>query len=404
MQNGSIGEARTKSFLIDRFWLLERSVDIHGADFIIQRRLHEKNILDETPIRFGIVQAKYSQNGNTVHNINRDFIIDTKGNYRLEFFLLIHTGSEESKKIYLLSSTDIVERFPENDGVYNIVSNAVFASKRYEIQSKKLALDRIESSIQCAEFYKNRLYIFAQPTSGKPDFDAILPEYREEINQWYGTFPEIFKEQKRVAYNELLKIEQLHQYLKNIVESLDPIEIFFIAEKLRSDFGRSISIPDFFETDFFYNARNIKEMVADMRSDGVLDNYIILQSQLNDDLNNFAQSIPSNKLNKGSIHKIKLQYNSESFELFDVENLLFDSEPEIGDGFSIFNKAHQGEIIYSWKLGLSFITGNAIKMNEMCLIEIMNKIYALKYHEDEEFELCTAVPNKRFLLTIYNTC
>ena len=31
MQNGALGEARTKAFLLDRFWILERSVDIHGA-------------------------------------------------------------------------------------------------------------------------------------------------------------------------------------------------------------------------------------------------------------------------------------------------------------------------------------------------------------------------------------
>lgn len=28
MQNGTIGEARAKAFLLDRFWILERSVDI----------------------------------------------------------------------------------------------------------------------------------------------------------------------------------------------------------------------------------------------------------------------------------------------------------------------------------------------------------------------------------------
>jgi hypothetical protein len=46
MQNGSIGEARARAFLLDRFWVLERSVDIDGADFIIQRRLTEKTLLD----------------------------------------------------------------------------------------------------------------------------------------------------------------------------------------------------------------------------------------------------------------------------------------------------------------------------------------------------------------------
>ncbi len=38
MENGTVGEARTRSFLIDRFWVLERSVDTDGADFLIQRR------------------------------------------------------------------------------------------------------------------------------------------------------------------------------------------------------------------------------------------------------------------------------------------------------------------------------------------------------------------------------
>jgi hypothetical protein len=28
MENGTIGEARTRSILLDRFWVLERSVDI----------------------------------------------------------------------------------------------------------------------------------------------------------------------------------------------------------------------------------------------------------------------------------------------------------------------------------------------------------------------------------------
>jgi hypothetical protein len=38
MEHGAAGEARTKAFLLDRFWVLERSVDIDGADFLIQPR------------------------------------------------------------------------------------------------------------------------------------------------------------------------------------------------------------------------------------------------------------------------------------------------------------------------------------------------------------------------------
>jgi hypothetical protein len=53
-QNGSIGEARARAFLLDRFWVLERSVDIDGADFIIQRRLTQATLLDRTPPRLDI--------------------------------------------------------------------------------------------------------------------------------------------------------------------------------------------------------------------------------------------------------------------------------------------------------------------------------------------------------------
>ncbi len=67
MQNGAIGEARTRAFLIDRFWVLERSVDIDGADFIIQRRITSSNLLDEKPPRFGVVQAKFFSGPETSH-------------------------------------------------------------------------------------------------------------------------------------------------------------------------------------------------------------------------------------------------------------------------------------------------------------------------------------------------
>ena len=78
MQNGTIGEMRTKSFLIDRFWILERSVDIDGADFIIQRRLTNKSILDKDPTRFGVIQAKFFESQKTNQYINRDYILDSE--------------------------------------------------------------------------------------------------------------------------------------------------------------------------------------------------------------------------------------------------------------------------------------------------------------------------------------
>ena len=37
-----LGEARARAFLMERFWVLERSVDVEGADYLIQQRLTQR--------------------------------------------------------------------------------------------------------------------------------------------------------------------------------------------------------------------------------------------------------------------------------------------------------------------------------------------------------------------------
>jgi hypothetical protein len=37
MENGALGEARARAFLMERFWVLERSVDVEGADYLVHR-------------------------------------------------------------------------------------------------------------------------------------------------------------------------------------------------------------------------------------------------------------------------------------------------------------------------------------------------------------------------------
>ncbi|WP_066400329.1 hypothetical protein [Neobacillus mesonae] len=123
MENGTIGESRTKEFLIDRFWILERSVDIEGADFIIQRRLTQKNMLDFEPTRLGFVQSKFreiTRNGrlNEV-KVKIDYLEDNNGNPRNEFFLNIHTGKENNKKAYLFFAEDIVNTLKSRRATIN---------------------------------------------------------------------------------------------------------------------------------------------------------------------------------------------------------------------------------------------------------------------------------------------
>ena len=43
-ENGKKGEARTEAFLLDSFWTMKRSVDVDGADFLVQE---QTNTLEE---------------------------------------------------------------------------------------------------------------------------------------------------------------------------------------------------------------------------------------------------------------------------------------------------------------------------------------------------------------------
>lgn len=386
MQNGSIGEVRTKSFLIDRFWILERSVDIHGADFLIQRRLHERNILDIEPPRFGVVQSKFTQDQKTYHYINKEWILDEESKPQLEFFILIHTGEEEQRSMFLLTSSDISEDFEINsENKFVISSKKVFESPKYKITNRKNSLDRIEKSIQCAEFYKNRFFIASRLSSFNPDFDAILPDYKENIEHWYGNIPELFKKQKQDAFEALLTIEEIHELLKRFIECIDPIEACYIAEKFYHNFGRSIPLPEVFSKDFYYGAKNFKEMVDNMRNDGLLDNYISLRKYITDEINSFLKSYSTMDIGSNTIHEIRFQYDPISFEFRNLSNSIsIIPEKDLFKEFSKFEVAKEGIFIYSWKLGLTVGHYGYVKMNDSCINDIMEKVYALKYYEGEE--------------------
>ena len=385
-QNGSIGEIRTKSFLMNRFWVLERSVDIHGADFLIQRRIYDKNLLDDKPTRFGVVQAKFSQNERTTHKIKKEYVLDNDQKPRIEFFLIIHTGDEEEPRMFLLTSKDISESFSINkDNNFVIPSKKVFSSSKYQINNKKRSLDRIESSIQCAEFYKNRLYVFHKTTSVNPDFDAILPEYKEEIEHWFGTVPDVFKEQKQKVFNVMIEIEEVHSFCVNFLESIDPLEACYVAEKLKCQFGTSISLPEVFDPDFYYGAKNHKEMVENMRNDGALDNYISAKKSITNEINLFFQDLSSDIIDSRTIHEISVEYDPDNFRFIRLLNSLFQiPKNEVYSEFSKFLEAKEGRIVLSWKVGLQFKHEGYVTMNEVCVNDMMERIYALKYYEGHE--------------------
>jgi hypothetical protein len=82
-------------------------------------------------------------------------------------------------------------------------------------------LNQIETSIENAEFYKNRSFVFTNLSYEKVDFDAIMPEYKAEIDNWFDNIPDYFKAQKKEAYSLMGRLEDIYDYLKKIIETLD---------------------------------------------------------------------------------------------------------------------------------------------------------------------------------------
>jgi hypothetical protein len=162
--HGQNGEDITRGILGKRFWYLERSVDIEGADFLVQLK---KESLNELPSRkseifvLGIVQSKFFQTGTTL-KIKRDYCIDNEGNPIKQFFLICHTLDKNEETItYFLSAEDIAKNLPyhEKDDSYIFYVGSQKNYSTFKNNQHKKILDAIEGGILHAEQEKNKKYI-----------------------------------------------------------------------------------------------------------------------------------------------------------------------------------------------------------------------------------------------------
>lgn len=373
MQNGAIGEARTKAFLIDRFWILERSVDTDGADFIVQIKLTENDLLNNY-IRFGRVQAKYVQNGNTPIRLKKSYYLDRDDNPRLDFFLLVNTGTSDEQRLFLLFSNDIQKIFYRKEGSYQSCLAKEILTSEFEVQNKNLALKRIEDSIKSADFYRNRTYIFTSLDSINPDFDGILPEYSEQIEYSEGKIPEIFKEQKLKVFESIFKIEKAHDLLKRFVETIDPIEGVLLAEELHYTFEDSIRLPEIFNKDFYFLLRNHLNLVRKLKSDGALDNYIEAPKRILDAAKKFIEN-QTLEFTEQVNHVVTIRYNPENFKIYEILNKIEKSDQK---EFYEFKTKIPGEISISYRIGLQSIKKGTHQVNEYCINLLSKNMYELK--------------------------
>lgn len=301
MENGGLGEARAKAFLMDRFWVLERSVDVEGADYLVQRRLTAQNFMDREPPRLGVVQVKFIQDGDTAISIHKSYVCDPDGKPYGEFFLLVFSGREDQERSFLLSSTEILRDFTESaDGDRTLLKMRgakILDTSNYEILQKRHALDRIEHALKNASFMANRRFLsmnsYVQISPDHIDADLIKP-----LDNGYGNIQEIFFEQKQKLQSVLYDIEDVVEAMQKMLRATDPEEVLFlyedvIAQHVGGAYGRDtvyFSCDFFSDEDFFNTVKNHRARLQKLRYLGVEGNYFNL-------LNTFEDAVTSKLTN-----------------------------------------------------------------------------------------------------------
>ena len=329
MDHGAIGEARSKAFLMDRFWILERSVDIDGADLIIQRKITGANLLDKEPPRLGVVQVKFYSDINTTHYIHKEYLIDEEGETRNEFFLMCHSGFESEIHTYLLDAKEIVENFelaPEGhsrEGRHIIPGRKLLSTAEFRISSSRLALDRIERALRLATFEKNRRFLSWALPSVSINNENILPVYLEPIDNWWGNIPEAFGEMKKKAQRFLFELEDVHSQFKEILESYDPEKALAIAEEIDASYRGGdrvyLSLPKLYDEDFQKAVYEHKNKCATLKKMGILDSFIEFRDSL---LNFISTDLGPKKdsLEKNIVYELKIKFEPKTLKIISIKS------------------------------------------------------------------------------------
>ena len=290
MENASIAEARTRAFLLDRFWVLERSVDIEGADLFIQRRLTQRNLLDRQPLRLGIVQVKFFSTEKTTQAVHKEYVTNEDGTPRGEFFLMCHTGYGSKARAFLLTAQDVVDGFevaPEGharSGEFVLPGSSVLHSSRFEVVMPELVLDRLENALYAVDFDRNRRFMAWALPSARISRDDIESLYREPLDNWWGDIPDAFYRMRKKAESALLgDLEEVRGALEEIASATDPAKALDLAEWLHHEHRDHVRIPeDLYDEEFHRIVLQHRGRVTALRETGLLDLFLALRSEFVD--------------------------------------------------------------------------------------------------------------------------
>jgi hypothetical protein len=154
-QHALIGELRAKTLLAERFIILDRSLDVQGADFLIHGLDLRRNVVGRDPPRFGIVQAKLIQDSRTDIRVPEIYL--REGSRILdEFFLIVSTGLAGNDRMFLLSARDLIDKCPivqkgKEPSRLLTGRSLLETPSEFEVFDKRRALDRIEQALEKAD-------------------------------------------------------------------------------------------------------------------------------------------------------------------------------------------------------------------------------------------------------------
>lgn len=405
VQNGTLGEARARAFLLERFWVLERSADVHGADLIIQRRLTTKNLLDRDAPRLGVVQVKFFGTPTTTHFVHREYALNERGEPREEFFLLCCTGTEEEVRMYLVPGRDLHDAFEvgNRDGSngFIIPLSKLRADRRFEVINAKRTLDRIEHQLEVAEFTKNRQFLSWVLPSASDELGAIEPIYREPIDNWWGDIPEGFEKIKKAARWAMIRVEEIHELFLQLTQQTDPLAAADIVDDIAyncrggdGSWGIGLS-SGFYDSDFFQACRRHRRMVDRLTADGLLDAFLAMKEKLRSEIATFLEDRLT--LGRDELHLFTLTYDPESLVVTSIVSTMED-RPE-AEGSQVVGKwsstdhknlrlTEPGRIIYSWFPGRQHRPPEAGSAAEwlrrtdfFMYYECLDAVFVLKYGE-----------------------
>jgi hypothetical protein len=306
-----------RALLLNRFWVLERSVDIYGADFLVQRRLTERSALDRQHL--GLVQVKYVQNGDTTIAIPASYFLD--GTLpRQDFFLLVCTGEEDTDQMFLLGAEQIQQTLPAKNDVYTGKAKLVLEQDALRVLSKSLALTRIENALASVSLADSRRYLsqmgYIQPEPGHIDDDLMAP-----IENGYADIPQAFRALKATAREILLDLEYVADGLRHMVATTDPEEYARVyASTVREHvdgYGQlGFSARNLLDEDLSETVIRVRAYQARLDKAGWLSQFVALLAQLRAEVDQFLLHLGGRSI--GDALHVVARYGAPSLASFRV--------------------------------------------------------------------------------------